>query len=182
MKCDLCDQTATVFCSTIVEGKMQKVNLCKRCAEERGVMDPTSFALADLLFGLGKQEAFPAGVETGRVGQCPSCGLTADQLKKTGRVGCSTCYETFAEGLASIIKAMHKGQRHTGKVPADLAERRAYTEKKHALAESLEAAVREERYEEAARIRDEMASLEPPSPPPPPPPPAGDTPSTTPAR
>ena len=161
MKCDLCDNKATVFCSTIVDDKMQKVNLCKRCAEERGVMDPTSFALADLLFGLGKQEPMaPTAARTTTADTCPACGLTAEQLRKTGRVGCAKCYEVFSEGLGSIIKAMHKGQRHVGKAPARLAARRERAERHRTLQRALDEAIRDERYEDAARIRDELAGLD----------------------
>ncbi len=163
MKCDLCDNKATVFCSTIVGDKLQKVNLCKHCAEERGVMDPTSFALADLLFGLGKQESLAPERAGGR-DACPACGLTADQFRKTGRVGCAKCYEVFAEGLSSIIRAVHKGLRHTGKVPARLAGIRVRSEQLRTLRRSLDEAIHDERYEDAAQIRDELAALEAPSP------------------
>jgi protein arginine kinase activator len=140
---------------------MQKVNLCKSCAEERGVMDPTSFALADLLFGLGQEEDFPQdGGGEGPATECPRCGLTTEQLKKSGRVGCSHCYKVFSEGLLSIIKAMHKGVSHEGKAPAHLAERRALGERRRSLREQMESAVREERYEDAAKLRDALAKLE----------------------
>jgi protein arginine kinase activator len=160
MKCDLCDNQATVFCSTIVEDKMQKVNLCKKCAEERGVMDPTSFALADLLFGLGKQESVGPAAPRGGGEVCPGCGLGAEQLRKTGRVGCARCYQVFADGLGSILRAMHKGLRHAGKVPHHYAERRARAELLGSLRDQLDAAIGEERYEDAARLRDRIAGIE----------------------
>ena len=50
MLCDVCKcNDATVFLTQILEGKMQKVNLCDSCSKEKGVQDPTGFALADLL-------------------------------------------------------------------------------------------------------------------------------------
>jgi len=53
MLCDVCKcNDATVFLTQILEGKMHKVNLCEACSKEKGVQDPTSFALADLLLGL----------------------------------------------------------------------------------------------------------------------------------
>ena len=51
MKCDFCDNKATVFLTQLVEGQMKKVCLCDGCAKERGVTDPTGFSLADLLLG-----------------------------------------------------------------------------------------------------------------------------------
>ena len=52
MNCDVCqDNPATVYLTQIVKGEMQKVNLCEACAKEKGVTDPTGFALADALLG-----------------------------------------------------------------------------------------------------------------------------------
>ena len=57
MLCDVCKcNDATVFLTQILEGKMQKVNLCDACSKEKGVQDPTGFALADLLLGIGAAE------------------------------------------------------------------------------------------------------------------------------
>ena len=54
MLCDVCKcNDASVFLTQILEGKMQKVNLCDACSKEKGVQDPTGFALADLLLGIG---------------------------------------------------------------------------------------------------------------------------------
>ena len=36
----------------------------------------------------------------------------------TGRFGCSQCYTVFGFGLESLVKAMHKGTLHLGKVPS----------------------------------------------------------------
>ena len=115
MLCDVCKcNDATVFLTQILEGKMQKVNLCDACSKEKGVQDPTGFALADLLLGIGAAEEIEKGAPTEK---CPVCGFTQADFKKTGRLGCSACYVTFAEGLGSLLKAMHKGTEHVGKLP-----------------------------------------------------------------
>src|SRR5207249_1325491 len=107
MLCDVCKcNDATVFLTQILEGKMHKVNLCEACSKEKGVQDPTSFALADLLLGLGATDELEKGAATQK---CPSCGFSQADFKKTGRLGCSECYVTFVEGLSSLLKAMHKG-------------------------------------------------------------------------
>ena len=62
MICDVCKTNeATVFLTQIVDGKMQKVNLCDSCSKEKGVDDPTGFALADLLLGLGAAQEIERG-------------------------------------------------------------------------------------------------------------------------
>lgn len=159
--CDLCPNKASVYFTQIIDGKMQKVNLCEKCAREKGVTDPTGFALADLLFGIGQQKSLgKPGAPVRRPEQCPSCGMTAEQLKKTGRVGCAQCYSVFSESLGSILRAMHKGMRHEGKVPRHQVARRERSRKLKDLKEQLEKAVAEERFEDAAKFRDAILSVE----------------------
>ncbi len=159
--CDLCSNKASVYFTQIIDGKMQKVNLCEKCAREKGVTDPTGFALADLLFGIGQQQNVgKAGTTVKRPEQCPSCGMTAEVLKKTGRVGCAQCYTVFSESLGSILRAMHKGMRHEGKVPHHQAARRERSRKLKEFKEQLDKAVEEERFEDAAKFRDAILSVE----------------------
>jgi len=158
MFCDVCkSKEATVFLTQIVEGKMQKVNLCEGCSKEKGVNDPTGFALADLLLGLGAAQEIdknPAG------NRCPVCGFSQADFKKTGRLGCSACYDAFAEGLSGMLKNMHRGSVHTGKVPAKLRVGRLRNKELSELQASLQKAVQEEQFEEAATLRDRIRKLE----------------------
>jgi protein arginine kinase activator len=148
---------AAVFLTQIVDGKMQKVNLCEGCSKEKGVQDPTGFALADLLLGIGAAEEIEKGGSSTR---CPVCGFTQADFKKTGRLGCSSCYVAFAEGLNSLLKAMHKGTSHVGKLPAHAQKTLALSDRMKTLTESLHKAVQEENYETAATLRDEIRQLE----------------------
>ena len=149
---------ATVFLTQILEGKMQKVNLCEACSKEKGVQDPTGFALADLLLGIGAAEEIEKGGGTAQ--KCPVCGYTQADFKKTGRLGCSTCYHTFAEGLGTLLKAMHKGTEHVGKLPEHAARVLELGDKMRELNANLEKAVASENYETAASLRDEIKKLE----------------------
>ena len=136
---------------------MQKVNLCESCSKEKGVNDPTGFALADLLLGLGAAQEIdknPAG------NRCPVCGFSQADFKKTGRLGCSACYDAFAEGLSGMLKNMHRGSVHTGKVPAKLRAGRLRSKELVELQATLQKAVEEEHFEEAAAIRDRIRRLE----------------------
>jgi protein arginine kinase activator len=158
MLCDVCKcNDATVFLTQIVEGKMQKVNLCEACSKEKGVQDPTGFALADLLLGIGAAEEIEKGAPSTK---CPVCGFTQADFKKTGRLGCSTCYLAFSEGLSALLKAMHKGTEHIGKLPARAQRTMELGDRMKALTDNLRKAVAEEKYETAASLRDEIKSLE----------------------
>ena len=158
MLCDVCKcNDATVFLTEIANGKMQKVNLCGACSQEKGVEDPKSFALADLLLGLGAAEEIEKGAPSQK---CPVCGFTQADFKKTGRLGCSVCYVTFAEGLGSLLKAMHKGTEHVGNLPQRASREIELGDRMKALTSDLEKAVKEENYETAASLRDQIKKLE----------------------
>ena len=158
MQCDKCKKNeASVHLTQIVDGKVLKVDLCKSCAGESGVQDTTGFSLADLLVGLGAADEFK---KEGPGARCPACGLTQADFKKTGRLGCATCWETFAPGLATLLKAMHKGDHHIGKVPTRAAHTLVISEKIRQLSAELEKTVHAEKYEEAAVLRDQIRELE----------------------
>ncbi len=158
MRCDACeDKNATVYLTQIVDGQMQKVNLCDACAKEKGVTDPTGFALADLLLGLGSDEKvnLPGDELT-----CETCGFTQSGFKKNGRLGCSECYQVFGGGLDSLVKAMHKGTLHVGKVPTRYKVTKRFTDQITELKQRLKIAITDENFEEAAKLRDEIKSAE----------------------
>ena len=155
MLCCVCkEKEAKVHLTQIVGDKMQKVDLCEQCAAQKGVNDPAGFSLADLLLGLGaSQEMEQAG---GGELKCPSCGFTQADFKKAGRLGCSECYRTFAEGLEGLLKTMHKGTRHVGKMPASMQQTRDLADRLKTLQKKLDKAVAEEDFEQAAATRDEI--------------------------
>lgn len=156
MLCCICkEREATVHLTQIAGDKMQKVDLCEECAKTKGVNDPTGFSLADLLLGLGaSQEMEQAG--GGAEIHCPRCNFTQSDFKKAGRLGCPECYKTFADALLSLLKTMHKGTRHIGKVPENLRQSRDLSDRLRALQKKLAKAIEQEDFEEAAVLRDEI--------------------------
>ncbi len=165
MKCDFCDKKATVFLTQLVEGQMKKVCLCDPCAKERGVTDPTGFSLADLLLGglpVGEgsgQTTKQAPPSVGSSRKCPTCGFSLDDLRRVRRFGCSDCYATFSEELGQILRGMHQGTSHVGKVPTGLMALHLRHQRIEELRGRLDQAITSESYEEAAGIRDEIRSL-----------------------
>ncbi|MEM6911267.1 MAG: UvrB/UvrC motif-containing protein [Verrucomicrobiota bacterium] len=163
MKCDLCDAESTVYLTQLVNGQMKKVNLCQACAKEKGVTDPTGFALADMLFSMGKnQEAAvnAADQESESSEACPTCGFAIRDFEKTGRMGCSECYDYFSESLPGMLSAMHKGLSHKGKVPKRYFDEAVTAKQREKLEEDLEEAVRQEDFETAAALRDQLQELQ----------------------
>ncbi|WP_404422778.1 UvrB/UvrC motif-containing protein [Nibricoccus sp. IMCC34717] len=154
LKCDLCSKPATVHLTQIVNNKVHKVDLCEACAQEKGVTDPQGFSLADLLLKAAGETVEATDSPSGR---CPSCGFSQNDFKKHGRFGCPQCYETFSTLVEPMLENMHKGTSHAGKVPARALDRRALEKRIADLESQLDNAIRAERYEDAARLRDEIA-------------------------
>jgi protein arginine kinase activator len=156
MLCCVCkEKEAKVHLTQIVGDKMQKVDLCEACAAQKGVNDPAGFSLADLLLGLGASQEMEQATGGNEL-KCKNCGFTQADFKKAGRLGCSECYVTFSEGLESLLKTMHKGTRHAGKVPQALQQSRDLSDKLKSLQKKLEKAVADEDFEQAAAMRDEI--------------------------
>lgn len=146
-----------MFLTDIKGDKVHKVDLCEECAKNKGVNDST-FALADMLLGLGASqeiEQASGGVEI----KCPQCGFTQADFKKSGRLGCSECYKSFADGLEGLLKSMHKGTRHAGKVPEGLRQTRDLSDRVKSLQQKLAKAIEDENFEQAASLRDEIKQM-----------------------
>ncbi len=159
MQCSICkEKTATVHLTQIVGDKMQKLDLCEECAKAKGINDPVSFAMADMMLGLGASQEL-ASASAGADLKCSRCGFSQADFKKSGRLGCLECYHTFAEGLAGLLKTMHKGLRHIGKTPEALRQTREQTDRLKLLQKKLKKAIEDEDYEVAAAVRDEIKTV-----------------------
>jgi protein arginine kinase activator len=162
MVCDNCGSTeAVVHLTQIVNNQMSTHRLCEKCAAEKGLEstpEPAAFPLTDFLAQIGKD---PAGGDNSAT-QCSFCGLTFKDFRETGRLGCPHCYETYATHLQRLLRRVHGGTQHVGKVylPPDPSaselERRL-----EALRRKLNRAVEAEDFERAAELRDEIRSMEP---------------------
>jgi len=158
MLCCVCkEKPATVHLTEIKGDKVQKVDLCEACAKSKGVND-SSFALADLLLGLGASQEIDQSAGGAEL-KCATCGFTQADFKKSGRLGCPECYKTFMEGLEGLLKSMHKGTRHTGKVPEALRRTRETADRMKTLQKKLNKAIEEENFEQAAALRDEIKRM-----------------------
>ncbi|MDR2675500.1 MAG: UvrB/UvrC motif-containing protein [Opitutaceae bacterium] len=151
LKCSLCSKPATVHLTQIVNSKVHKLDLCEECAKAKGVTDPAGFSLSGLLLkaSLNTEDA-------GASPRCEQCGFALNDFRKTGRLGCPHCYETFNALVAPLLDNMHKGTTHTGKVPQKALARKSLYDRLTTLELDLSEAIKTERYEDAARYRDEI--------------------------
>lgn len=174
MECTFCPgNQATCHLTKVVNGKSVEVHVCEKCIPEIKSSDLIDFdiwkAVAKLAAAKGKGDPTKAievqppisaksllmPSHSVRGSTCPTCGFTSEDLKKTGRLGCPDCYETFAEILADVLRDCQKGTEHHGKVPRSFNS----LHRQH-LEESLRRAIESERFEEAAILRDQLRSLD----------------------
>lgn len=155
LKCSICNKKANVHLTQIVNNKINKVDLCESCAQKKGVTDPEGFSLADL-FVKTPAVATPDKLQI----QCPKCGLNAADFRRTGRLGCSDCYDVFKPLLLPMLEDMHEGVSHKGKIPVVAFSRQSHKLQLKKLQDFLVKAVAEEAYEEAAKYRDQIKALQ----------------------
>ena len=166
MVCDICKQhQATVHLTEIVDEQMSELHLCETCANQKGAQMESHFGLADLLAGLadfGKPAAVGAPLEEGEVKTCETCGMSYEDFKKVGRLGCSECYTTFRKSLSTLLRRIHGSTSHVGKVPLSLSGSTTVKGRNELqeLKRRLQRAIEGEDFEEAAKIRDRLRELE----------------------
>src|SRR5699024_11504094 len=107
MKCEICqERLASLHLTNYINGKKTEVHLCPVCAKENGYIDAEeeAYTIHDLLsgfFNINPNLTEESGVNEQRNDKlsCPKCGMTYQQFSKTGKFGCSKCYQTFGDYL-----------------------------------------------------------------------------------
>ena len=157
MLCDQCHKKiATVHLTEIINGKVQELHLCEDCALKKSQEMQKNFSMGDILSGLIE------GVQpysSGEVITCPKCGLTFQQFRRIGRLGCSECYHAFKKQLRHVVKAVHGSIQHMGKIPRGKVSLKTNIEIEE-LKKKLRRAVELEEFEEAAALRDKIKEME----------------------
>lgn len=177
MLCQNCGKNeATTHIKRVVNGEAAENHLCSKCAEALGYND----FFGD--FGLSISDMFtsffgdsPLSLASGRIERCESCGSTFEDIIKTGKVGCPSCYEKFYDRLLPSVQRIHGRAFHAGKKPGLCvqekpapAETKEKPEKKRKLTKEekladleakMQKAVDEQNFELAAQIRDSIKEL-----------------------
>ncbi len=161
MLCEKCgEHEATVKFVQIENNHKTELHLCQNCAQ--GYTNfTTGFDLQHLLSGMFQSSKL--GQKLGQsqdLKKCPTCARTIGDVQKTGRLGCSSCYEVFHEELDTVLRRLHGSSTHTGKVPARGYPKARVERHIEDLRRRLQECVRQENYEQAAKYRDELRLLE----------------------
>lgn len=161
MVCNICGvQDATIHLTEITNSQMVEIHLCEVCAQEKGTDFKTHFNVSELLGSLADPSAWVSQAEKSAE-KCSQCGMTFVELSKKGRLGCSVCYKVFEKVLDPLIRRIQRSTQHVGKTPSRLNQKnRLEVGDLSRLQQKLRQCVQEEKFEEAAGIRDEIKKLE----------------------
>jgi len=156
-KCGRCSKPAVLHITELRQGEVQALHLCEACAKEYLSQSPEEQAESAV-----EETSDDPNEALDEIDQqvCPSCGISFKEFRAGGRLGCPLDYTVFEDELLPLLENIHGETEHCGKVPkrAPVSSQRQFQLIK--LRRDLRSAVEEERYEEAARIRDEIQNIE----------------------
>ena len=180
MLCDNCGKReANVRYSENINGVKKELHLCEECSQKLGITERMDFRMPSLDFSnffgsfledFSTPEFMPLLNEVKQI-KCDSCNSTFDDIINTGRYGCPNCYDVFEDRMDPILKKLQGANRHTGRLGKISDNKVKYEESKEnkkeekhenkleELQAKLKQAIKEERYEDAAKIRDEINKL-----------------------
>ena len=177
MICDRCGKReASVFIRREGSGEF---SLCADCAREQGI------SAADGRLQISLEDLFSPPQDSperpGRRTVCTFCGIRLEEVRKSGRIGCPSCFDSFRGDLVAFLQRRGRRGPYRGTVPRRFAASGhssprvlpagapalgndaeeglpgAYT--REDLQERLTYALEAEDYELAARLRDRIRSF-----------------------
>jgi protein arginine kinase activator len=167
MLCQACkERTATIHLTEITNGHRVETHLCQQCAQQQGLAVKAQIPLNELLSTLLSVQ--PQAAETSEAEQayipdksCPECGMTLKRFAKESLLGCPFDYKVFEKELLPLIERSHNGKsRHCGKIPNRIPSEQRRDIALRQLRKQLDDAVKNEDYEKAAQLRDEIRKYE----------------------
>jgi protein arginine kinase activator len=150
-KCAACGKAAQVFVGFVAGGKIINAMWCEEHAAAEGLTDPHGYNLTGAEAASGRREEGTL--------RCPVCDCSQRDFERQGRLGCATCYTTFAGLLSPLLNRMHRDVAHRGKIPQRGADPATVRHRLALLQTELRNAVCAEQFEGAAKTRDAIEAL-----------------------
>ena len=172
IKCEICKKKqAKLHITQIKDNQKYTLHICHDCAHENGIAGPsvnTTFSIEGLFSGQSQSasKTFSTATEEQQAPEvdiqrtCTHCGLSYGAFKESGRLGCSHCYEVFADQLKPLLQKVQKDAKHVGKIPHSGDTQMVLKRNISDLRTQLKEAVSQENFEDAARLRDQIRQLE----------------------
>ena len=185
MLCQICKANpATIHIQEIVNGETNTLHICAECAKKRNLAEgnAANSHFHEMLERLTQAIANSADLKLAELFEqkktqeeetpdilCNVCGTSWQDFRKKGKVGCAACYEHFGQLLLEDIVLHQHGSVHCGKTPPEtvekwqdptVSERIRLRRELERLRKGLDESVRREEFEQAAELRDRIASIE----------------------
>ncbi len=164
MMCENCGlKKATIVLYTSEQGEKRLCTDCQHVVTETvGELFPS---LEELISPMGLASLFGPGFGTNlsalkptapnqNLKTCTTCGFTLKDILQNGRLGCGNDYKLFEKELEPLISKVQAGAlKHVGRSPI---KKRTLED----IQQELNNAIAAEKYEDAARLRDELKRLQ----------------------
>ena len=161
MLCTNCGiREANFHYKQIINGKRTEQHLCTECASELGYVASAEsmFDFGNILNDFISMPSFHTSSGTKQA--CPACRTTFEEFKKTGLLGCDRCYDEFRSIIESTLSQIQPSTSHKGRLAGENGKKIQRKNELEDMKEQLKRAVIDERYEDAAIIRDKIKKLE----------------------
>ncbi|MGQ9677950.1 MAG: UvrB/UvrC motif-containing protein [bacterium] len=157
--CEICGKReATLLVRRLdKDGNATDLNVCAECAKGQGL---TGTEVGGTDSGAIISELKSKIRESDEKIVCKRCGMSYAEFKRLGKLGCSECYQTFAEKLKPLLRRLHGAVQHIGKTPHQGRKRAQERLEIQRLRVELEKAIKQEDYERAAALRDQLKRRE----------------------
>ena len=153
MKCEICKvNQASRSIKRNVDGAARELFVCDSCARTSPHAGSGPMSLTDVLFSLGMQMGAGQDVEDN---VCPACGTSRNQVRERHRLGCPRCYDVFETDIRTFISGQPTPTTRRDTPVAAPGEEGDLEKLKRQLAKAIE----EERYEDAARLVEDVRRL-----------------------
>lgn len=158
LECGECKKPIAICYTEISKGHFTHTSMCADCPE-----------LQRRLHGLNVSEQTIENRVSKMGVSCGNCGTTLQSVRVGGVLGCSNCYEVFKDIIISELLNLGKislrtaGSKkntslHAGRTPGEISKFNPSAQL-IALNEALSETLREEDYEQAALLRDQIKAL-----------------------
>jgi len=161
MLCTNCNsKEASFHYKQIIGGKKSEQHLCASCAKSLGYIN-SGESLFDIGSILNDFISIPNPKTTSKeVRRCPVCSTSYDEFRSTGLLGCDKCFESFSNIIESSLSQIQPSTTHKGSLRSEDGEKIRKENYLSELKDNLKKAIIDERYEDAAVIRDKIKKLE----------------------
>jgi protein arginine kinase activator len=157
MKCGRCSKPAVLHITELRQGDVQALHLCEGCAKDYLNHSQNSKSEPE---SLGDEESISTSLDDQDQKVCPNCGIAFKEFRAQGRLGCPHDYVVFEKELLPLLENIHGETTHVGKIPKRSPQASQMQFQLIKLRNELRLCVDEERYEDAARVRDSIRQIE----------------------